>query len=48
MQHNAELKRQQEAKHKRPENILKKQWMERKDNADPIYIALDEIGRAHV
>jgi len=43
MQHNAELKRQQEAEDKRPENILKKQLMERKDNAAPIYIALDEM-----
>jgi len=43
MQHNAELKRQQEAEEKRPENILKKQLMERKDNAAPIYIALDEM-----
>jgi len=43
MQHNAELKRQQEAEDKRPENILKKQLMERKENAAPIYIALDEM-----
>jgi flagellar FliL protein len=43
MQHNAEQKRQQEAEDKRPENILKKQLMERKDNAAPIYIALDEM-----
>ena len=43
MQHNAELKRQQETEDKRPENILKKQLMERKDNAAPIYIALDEM-----
>jgi flagellar FliL protein len=43
MQHNAEKKRQQEAEDKRPENILKKQLMERKDNAAPIYIALDEM-----
>jgi flagellar FliL protein len=43
MQHNAELKRQQEVEEKRPENILKKQLMERKDNAAPIYIALDEM-----
>lgn len=43
MQNNAELKRQQETEDKRPENILKKQLMERKDNAAPIYIALDEM-----
>jgi flagellar FliL protein len=43
MQHSAEQKRQQEAEDKRPENILKKQLMERKDNAAPIYIALDEM-----
>lgn len=43
MQHKAELKREQEAEEKRPENILKRQLMERKENAAPIYIALDEM-----
>ena len=43
MQHSAEVKRQQEAEEKRPENILKKQLMERKENAPPIYIPLEEM-----
>ena len=43
MQHKAELKREQEAEEKRPENILQRQLMERKENAAPIYIALDEM-----
>ena len=43
MQHSAEAKRLQEAEEKRPENILKKQLMERKENAPPIYIPLDEM-----
>ena len=43
MQHSAEAKRLQEAEAKRPENILKKQLMERKENAPPIYIPLEEM-----
>jgi flagellar FliL protein len=43
MQHSAESKRLQEAEAKRPENILKKQLMERKENAPPIYIPLEEM-----
>jgi flagellar FliL protein len=43
MQHSAEAKRLQEAEEKRPENILKKQLMERKENAPPIYIPLEEM-----
>ena len=43
MQHAAEAKRHQEAEEKRPENILKKQLMERKENAPPIYIPLEEM-----
>ena len=43
MQHSAEARRLQEAEDKRPENILKKQLMERKENAAPIYIPLDEM-----
>ena len=43
MQHAAEAKRLQEAEEKRPENILKKQLMERKENAPPIYIPLEEM-----
>ena len=37
-------KKIQEAEAKRPENILKKQLMERKENAPPIYIPLEERG----
>jgi flagellar FliL protein len=43
MQHSAEERRLQEAEAKRPENILKKQLMERKENAAPIYIPLEEM-----
>ena len=43
MQSNAEAKKLQEAEAKRPENILKKQLMERKENAPPIYIPLEEM-----
>ncbi len=43
MQQSAEARRLQEAEDKRPENILKKQLMERKENAAPIYIPLDEM-----
>jgi flagellar FliL protein len=43
MQHTAETKKLQEAEAKRPENILKKQLMERKENAPPIYIPLEEM-----
>ena len=43
MQHTAEAKKLQEAEAKRPENILKKQLMERKENAPPIYIPLEEM-----
>jgi flagellar FliL protein len=43
MQHTAEAKKLQEAEEKRPENILKKQLMERKENAPPIYIPLEEM-----
>ena len=43
MQSTAEAKKIQEAEAKRPENILKKQLMERKENAPPIYIPLDEM-----
>ena len=39
----AESKRAQELEAKRPENILKKQLTERKENAAPIYIPLDEM-----
>jgi flagellar FliL protein len=43
MQHSAAERQRQEAEAKRPENILKKQLMERKENAPPIYIPLDEM-----
>jgi flagellar protein FliL len=43
MQSSAEARKIQEAEAKRPENILKKQLMERKENAPPIYIPLDEM-----
>jgi flagellar FliL protein len=43
MQSSAEARKLQEAEAKRPENILKKQLMERKENAPPIYIPLDEM-----
>jgi flagellar FliL protein len=43
MQSTAEAKKIKEAEAKRPENILKKQLMERKENAPPIYIPLDEM-----
>jgi flagellar FliL protein len=43
MQSTAEAKKIQEAEAKRPENILKKQLMERKENAPPIYIPLEEM-----
>jgi len=43
MQHAAEAKKHQEEEAKRPENILKKQLMERKENAPPIYIPLEEM-----
>jgi len=43
MQHSAEEKHRLEEEAKRPENILKKQLMERKENAPPIYIPLDEM-----
>ena len=43
MQHSAAEKQRQEAEAKRPENILKKQLMERKENAPPIYIPMEEM-----
>ena len=43
MQHSAEARRIAEAEAKRPENILKKQLMERKENSPPIYIPLEEM-----
>ena len=43
MQHSAEASRIAEAEAKRPENILKKQLMERKENSPPIYIPLEEM-----
>jgi len=43
MQHKAEEQHRLEAEAKRPENILKKQLMERKENVAPIYIPLDEM-----
>ena len=43
IQSTAEAKKIQEAEAKRPENILKKQLMERKENAPPIYIPLEEM-----
>lgn len=43
MQHSAEEKKHQEEEANRPENILKRQLMERKENAPPIYIPLDEM-----
>jgi len=43
MQHSAEVKKHQEEEANRPENILKRQLMERKENAPPIYIPLDEM-----
>jgi flagellar FliL protein len=43
MQSTAEAKKIQEAEAKRPENILKKQLMDRKENAPPIYIPLEEM-----
>ena len=43
MQSSAEARKLAEAEAKRPENILKKQLMERKENAPPIYIPLDEM-----
>jgi flagellar FliL protein len=43
MQSSAEARKIQEAEAKRPENILKKQLMERKENAPPIYIPLEEM-----
>ena len=42
-EHKAEEHRRLEEEAKRPENILKKQLMERKENAPPIYIPLDEM-----
>jgi len=43
MQQSAEARRIAEAEAKRPENILKKQLMERKENSPPIYIPLEEM-----
>jgi flagellar protein FliL len=43
MQHKADEEHRLEEEAKRPENILKKQLMERKENAPPIYIPLDEM-----
>ena len=43
MNHANEAKRLAEEEAKRPENILKKQLTERKENAPPIYIPLDEM-----
>lgn len=43
MQSSAEATKLAEAEAKRPENILKKQLMERKENAPPIYIPLEEM-----
>jgi flagellar FliL protein len=43
MQSSAEARKIQEAEAKRPENILKKQLMERKENAPPIHIPLEEM-----
>jgi flagellar FliL protein len=43
MQSSEEARKIQEAEAKRPENILKKQLMERKENAPPIYIPLEEM-----
>ena len=43
MQHAEEAKRHAEEEAKRPENILKKQLQERKENVAPIYIPLDEM-----
>ena len=43
MQSSEEARKIKEAEAKRPENILKKQLMERKENAPPIYIPLEEM-----
>jgi flagellar protein FliL len=43
MQNAAESRQIKEAEEKRPENILKKQLKERKENAAPIYIPLEEM-----
>jgi len=43
MQHKAEEEHRLEEEAKRPENILKKQLSERKQNVAPIYIPLDEM-----
>jgi flagellar protein FliL len=43
MKSSEEARKIQEAEAKRPENILKKQLMERKENAPPIYIPLEEM-----
>jgi len=43
MKSSEEARKIQEAEAKRPENILKKQLTERKQNAPPIYIPLDEM-----
>jgi flagellar FliL protein len=43
MKSSEEARKIQEAEAKRPENILKKQLTERKQNAPPIYIPLEEM-----
>ena len=43
MKSSEEARQIKEAEAKRPENILKKQLMERKENAPPIYIPLEEM-----
>jgi flagellar protein FliL len=43
MDHAAKVKKEHEEEANRPENILKRQLTERKENAPPIYIPMDEM-----
>ncbi len=43
MDHDAKVKKEHEEEANRPENILKRQLTERKENAPPIYIPMDEM-----
>ena len=43
LDHSAKVKKEHEEEANRPENILKRQLTERKENAPPIYIPMDEM-----
>ena len=43
MDHDAKVKKEHEEEANRPENILKRQLTERKENAPPIYIPMEEM-----